>query len=212
MRVGLRHRGAVLDVVPHHDVVQTEVGRRSVRHVAHYDAIRYPAVLLHNDQVTVAFAAAHVDNLVDRVSAAVHALRVGHEELDLLEELHELARWVARGGDQDLGVGDTRVEVLRVYPVRRLLMRRVVEGDLSLERVGVVSQLGRHRFAALDRFTKLALPLRSHVILCVRRLLVQIFPSQTSVLAQHRVRAPARAERAGTRTGEAEALEWRNFD
>eukprot|EP00964_Phaeocystis_antarctica_P160559 scaffold132263_cov60-Phaeocystis_antarctica.AAC.1 len=112
VRVGLGHRRAVLDVMPHHDVVQAEVGSRPVRHVAHYNPIRHAAVLLHDDQVTVALAAAHVGDLVDRVPAAVHALRVGHQQLDLLEELHELARRVARGGDQDLRVGDTRVEVL----------------------------------------------------------------------------------------------------
>ena len=72
------------------------------------------AVLLQDDQVAEPFCAACLDQLLHSVATAIHPFRVGQEQLDLLQELRELAAGVVRGCYEYPRVRNARVRVLRV--------------------------------------------------------------------------------------------------
>ena len=67
-------------------------------------------------------------------------VRVGQQQLDLLEELRELAGGVVRGGHEHLWIGDARIEVLGVDAVGRLAVFRIVELELYKGNVTVTGR------------------------------------------------------------------------
>ena len=110
---------------------RANAARRAERQVADDEAVRLAAVLVHDDDVAVAAAAAGLDHLLDDLRAAVQARAVGEHQLQLLGKRGQLRGRVARRGQHDARVllARARVLVVRVRRQRRrahILQRRLV--------------------------------------------------------------------------------------
>lgn len=84
VRILLRHRAVVLNVVAHDDVGEAKVRRGAERQMRHDDAVRYAACLVQNHNVGDATSLARCHDLFDLMRAAIDALAVGEHELHLL--------------------------------------------------------------------------------------------------------------------------------
>jgi hypothetical protein len=110
-------------------------------HVRDDQAVGHATVLLQNHEVAEALGAARLHDLLHRVAATVHAVGVGHQQLDLLEELRQLAARIVRRRHEHFGVGDARVRVLGVDALGRRAARGVVQLSLGAQLIRVLAQL-----------------------------------------------------------------------
>mmetsp|Transcript_6972 Transcript_6972/g.17087 ORF Transcript_6972/g.17087 Transcript_6972/m.17087 type:complete len:236 (+) Transcript_6972:1103-1810(+) len=188
MRHSLGHRPdiRILDIVPHHHILEVKVGRRPEGQMRHDDPIGLASRLVHHHDIRDLVRAACRHQLRDHQVSPIEPLSPRPQQPQLLRKLPQPCRRVAARRDDDLWRARTGERVLIVVGD---MDRRVVEGVGELIGVvevgGDVLELCGEGAPGFQRGTDSA-PFRVVIVLLAfKGLAVEVLAAESDLAAKH---------------------------